>query len=166
MSMRLSFKFTDNGKVIDCGLYRWGAYTASAADLVDFAVNCFNNDDRTFDASGRITSSKNPSKKIRSFFDDTLADFIARNKEDVASIDRYHDGSVEVDIGKKNVHFDVFSHFTDEEMQEEFGIEDKSDLYRFPSCIPFDEWEDISNAYLKDDLKCVDEDGDFITDIS
>ena len=165
MSQRLAFKVQSNGHFLSGACERWGGYTQSSAYVTDeFLKNLANNSWRDLDENGRIIRQSNPHKFVRDFCYDWPFDALFKNVEETNHYSDYADASVVVDIGKKTIHFDAFSHFTKNEAEECFGITDYSELEKVPSEISFDEWPDFSKK-LEFTQFYVDDNNEFMTSV-
>lgn len=172
MSQRLAIEFRSNGHFLGACCERWGAYTACAAYEMDRIMDWINSKTfRDLDENGRILRQSNPHKIVLDCCrDDEWSGFPLDNEKESKEYRQYADGEIIVDIGRKTIHFDVFSHFNKSEAEEEFGITDDklSELTKVPNEISFDEWPDFSDKF---DVQYpevgyfVDEDNNFMSDI-
>ena len=171
MSQRLAIEFRSNGHFLGACAERWGAYTACAAYETDRIMDCINSKTfRDLDENGRIVRQSNPHKIVLDMcHDDEFGCVSLDSEKESKEYRQYADGELLVDIGRKTIHFDVFSHFNKSEAEEEFGIADPSELEMLPNEISFDEWPDFSekfNVEYPEHICFVNEDNDVLTEIS
>lgn len=149
MGQRLAIEFRSNGHFLGACCERWGAYTACAADEMDRIMDCISSKTfRDLDENGRIVRQSNPHKIVLDWCqDDEWSGAPLNSEKESKEYRQYADGELLIDIGRKTIHFDVFSHFNKSEAEECFGVTDYSDLEKVPSEISFDEWPDFSKKF-------------------
>lgn len=150
MGQRLNVEVWNNGKVLANAYYHWSAYTDSAAEIVNNAIeyikNNPQNDDndllyaiRILEATGAGLTDREIeyAKTLPSIAGQTFAECTGRNdgligisESEISSTRSWAEGAAFIFLDEKRVSFDVFFKATgwewEKEQKEDYGNEDAS----------------------------------------